>query len=284
MIRMASPHPSGAAISLLLRVPARPWVLLRRLDDDFTTYPDAGAVVVVSGETANEQLGVLDFEGLTNGIPVWYQIFAEPVGGVGPWEAYGALKTITPAYESQPSFHSLDPVELIRERLEVGLAGELALGTITHKQGAVPVLRAPPLFDSVVFPAVTVLLESRNTEHRFIGDSLLDDAMTSPSTAEVYTGWFDRSRIQIAGWSLNAEERAQLRHAIERILILNLPILDATLTEVDVSQNDQFDAESYAAPVYQAVFELSALHPAIVRDVVPLITSTVTEVTAIAIN
>ena len=267
MISMLAPHPSGAAVTLRLQCPAMSWVLLRRLDNNFSAYPDPDALQIDSGDGQLAVVELLDYTGLKNGETVWYRMF-ESQDGVS-WSPSGASRSVTPSYESQPQFHSLDPVELVRERLEVGLNGELELGSITHSRGAVPVLRAPPLFDQTVFPCVTVLLTIRSTEHRFIGDNLISDWYDATNgEIETYQGWLDRSRIEVAVWSLNADERAEMRHAVERILLLNQPIFDAVFSEMDVSQSDRFDAESYNVPVYQAVFEVSALHPAIVRDTV----------------
>ena len=84
---------------------------------------------------------------------------------------------------------------------------------------------------------------------------------------DVYEGRYNRINVQIAGWSLNADERANLRKIIERVLLLNLPIFDAVgFNLVEWTQQDEFDFESFGAPVFQAVFNFSALFPFVVTD------------------
>lgn len=272
MIELVTPIPSGAAVSISLNPPETDWVLLRRSDSDFIGYPDESAVIVASGDGGEDEVQITDFEGLLNDIPYWYQEY-QLVDGVwvAPYDAY----EITPTYESQPGFMPVDPVELVRNRLESALVAEVTQGNLNPAKGMIQVLRSPPILDNVQFPCVTVLLDSRVAEVRGVGEFVTPSFFNEADDVwDTFEGWLDRTVIQITVWSLNADERADIRHAVERILLMNLPVFDAAgLSLIDVSQTDNFDPQTYGVPVYQAVFQFSCMHPAIVRDRVPSIHS-----------
>lgn len=274
MISLAQPLPSGGAVRINFTPPEASWVVLRRLDDDFVGYPDPDAFVVDSGMgdmlTFDGLREVIDYQGLLNGTPYFYQLYIDT--GTD-WEPYSDVVTATPEYEVQSNFQIPEPVELVRERLELGIASEVALGNLNHPQGYVPVLRSPPILDNTTFPCITVLLESRAAEVRGVGELVLPDRYDEANDVwEEYQGWLDRSTIQITAWSLNAQERADLRRVIQSLLIQNLPVFsEAGLTLIDVSTADNFDPQSYGVPVFQAVFQFSCQHPAIVIDHIPTI-------------
>lgn len=271
MISLAQSLPSGAAVLLSLTAPQCAWVVLRREDTNFSGFPDLNAVVVGAGQTVDTRpVDVLDYQSLVNGQTYWYRLYTLQSGG---WLADGAAVSVVPAYEAQTQFEIIEPVELVRERLEVGLQGEVALGNLNHPQGAIPVLRSPPIIDHVAFPCITVLLETRAPDVRGVGEMVIPDQFLSDEDEwEHYQGWLDRSVIQITAWSLNAEERALLRRAIQSILIVNLPIFsEAGMTLIDFPTSDNFDPQSFGVPVYQAVFQLSCQHPAITTVRLPSI-------------
>jgi len=271
MISLAQSLASGAAILLSITAPQSAWVLLRREDVNFSGFPDLNAVVAGAGQTVDTlPVEVIDYQGLINGQPYWYQLYTLQSGG---WLADGDPLSATPTYQAQTQFEIIEPVELVRARLEVGLQGEVALGNLNHPQGAIPVLRSPPIIDHVAFPCITVLLETRAPDVRGIGEMVIPDQFLSDEDEwEQYQGWLDRSVIQITAWSLNAEERALLRRAIQSILIVNFPIFsEAGMTLIDFPTSDNFDPQSFGVPVYQAVFQLSCQHPAITTTRLPSI-------------
>jgi len=75
MIQFAHAPPCGnaAAINLGIAPQASAWRLLRRADDDFVGAIDAGATVIAEGDDGDAYVPVLDYTGLTNGVPAWYQ-------------------------------------------------------------------------------------------------------------------------------------------------------------------------------------------------------------------
>ena len=265
MIQLASAPPCGNAAALLVSpdAGALAWSLLRRTDDDFVGVDDDDAVVVATGEGPDQ---VLDVDGLINGTTYHYLHYClhDDV-----WRPSGHVHTVTPAYRDQPYFHLPDVAATVRQRLDLGLRAELALQRLSHPAGAIPVLTAPPQIETARLPIVTVMLEQRVSEVRGVGELILPDRFEE-ALWTTHEGWLDRSTIQIIGWSLNPDDRARLRNAIQRVLMLNLPVFDnAGFTQIDLQESDDADFESFNAPVYQSVFTLSCLHPAIVIDRVP---------------
>ena len=110
------------------------------------------------------------------------------------------------------------------------------------------------------------MLERRASEERGIGELILPDVFED-ALWTCHEGWLDRSSIQIVAWALNPADRARLRDAIQRVLMLNLPVFDAVgFAQIDVQETEDADFESFNAPVYQSIFSFSCLHPAIVID------------------
>lgn len=262
MIQLASAPPCGNAAAILVSPDdgATAWALLRRLDDGFTDVEDAEAITVETGVTDDQ---VLDVGDLVNGTTYFYQHFCL-VDGV--WRVSGDPRGVIPAYRDQPLFHSPDVAATVRQRLDLGLRAELALHRLSHPSGAIPVLRAPPQIETTKPPVVAVMLERRAAEVRGIGELILPDKFED----ELWTcheGWLDRSTVQIVAWALNPDDRNRLRDAIQRVLMLNLPVWDAFgFTQVDTPESEDFDFESYNAPLYQSVFSFTCLHPAVVID------------------
>lgn len=265
MIQLASAPPCGNAAAILVSPDpgALAWTLLRRLDDDFVGVDDDEAVVVASGE-AEEQ--ILDVGGLSNGTPYYYLHYCLHDD---EWLPSGSVHSVTPAYRDQPYFQSPDVAATVRQRLDLGLRAELALQRIGHPAGVIPVLTAPPQIETARLPIVTVMLEQRVSEVRGVGELILPDRFED-ALWTCHEGWLDRSTVQIIAWALNPDDRARLRNAIQRVLMLNLPIFDdAGLAQIDLAESEDADFESFNAPVYQSVFTFSCLHPAIVIDRVP---------------
>jgi hypothetical protein len=273
-INFAHAPPCGNAVSLVVmpdrEIPlATAWRLLRRTDDEFVGAEDANAVIVADGDETDAMTQVLDYQGLLNGEAYWYQHYLL----TDEWEASGDPVSVTPAYLAEPLYTAPDLATLVRERLALGLAAEVSAGRLRHESGAIPVLSAHPLIDAVKLPVVTVILTDRRAEVRGIGEGVLPDLFDAEQNIwSVYEGWLDRSTVQIAVWSLNHQDRLRLRDAVQRILMLNLPIFDAAgFLTPDLSEADSADFESFNAPAFQSVFTLSCLHTSLVRTKAPAI-------------
>lgn len=264
MISFAYAPPCGSAVSLALRFAAsvESWVLLRRADALFAGHDDPDAAGIGDGEDPDAMLSVLDFVGLVDGVPAWYALYVQVDG---EWSLSGEPVAVTPQYRAEPLHTAPDLADLLRTRLTSGLQAEVLAGRLSHDAGAIPVLSANPLMESIRLPVVTVILATRRAEVRGIGETVAPDAWDGDFWS-VFEGWLDRSTVEIVVWAFNHDDRVRLRDAVQRVLMLNLPILDAAgFLLPDLSESDLSDFETYSAPVYRSAFTLSCLHASLVR-------------------
>lgn len=270
MISFVHSPPCGNAIALTVYAAGGldAWRLLRRADTAFVGADDPDAAVIAEGADLDGFYPVFDYTGLVNGQTYGYQHYIL-VDGV--WTASGDPVTAVPAYVAEPLFGSPDFAGLLRERLALGLAAEVAAGRLRHASGAIPVLAANPLIESVQMPLVTVILTERRAEVRGIGEILMPDQGDADWVTSS-EGWLDRSVLQIVVWATNHDDRLRLRDAVQRVLMLNLPVFDAAgYYTPDISEADSADFDTYSAPAYQSVFTFSCLHAALVRMQTPAI-------------
>lgn len=270
-IAMILPLPAGNALRVFLQPPvgATRWRLLRKTADTFTGQDDVDAAVVEDGGVTEP----VDAAGLVNGITYYYRPF---YWQAGTWQA-GATASAAPAatYADQAP----DVMTVVRDRLQAGLLVEIQRGTLTHENGAIPVFTAPPAYGAARWPIVSVHLTNEDPAERFIGESVAADAVDD--VTDLWTepeGWLAKTELAVVGWSLNPDERVELRKALRRIVIANLQVFDAYgFVNVSFSQQDMEDFESYEAPVYQAMGTFSCLAPvSVVTD-----TGRVTDVTQV---
>lgn len=265
MISLIHPLPAGNALRVFREVPAAAsrCKLLRKVSDTFTGHDDPDAYLV----SDSLERSVLDIVSLKNGTLYHYRpyYFVD-----GTWSA-GATMSATPAASYQDN--GGDVLTLVRERLDLGLQEELARGALTHEQGHIQVLTAPPIFDETAFPLVSVHLQNEQPGERGIGETPIDDVFDAFSKKWVETeGWLARIQLTIMGWSLNPDERIEMRKALRRIVVANLPVFDfAGMIEVEFSQQDTEDFGSYGVPVYQVMCTLSCQAPVLVGSEVGVI-------------
>ena len=256
---------AGNALRVFLQPPAGAtrWRLLRKLADDFTGPDDAYAAVVEDGQDATP----MDADGLVNGITYYYRPYYWVSSA---WQAGGTASAAPAAsYQDQTP----DVVSIVRDRLAAGLLVELQRGTLTHENGAIPVFTAPPAYDAARWPMVSVHLTSEDPAERFLGESVSSDVFS-----DAYGDWTEpegylaKVELAIIGWSLNSDERIQLRQALRRIVIANFPVFDSYgMVNVAFSQQDMEDFENYSSPVYQAMCTFSCLSPvSVLTTVAPI--------------
>lgn len=258
MIARIQPLAAGNALRIFLEVPADALKLrlLRKVSDTFTGQDDADALLV-----ADEILPApLDTTALVNGTLYHYRAYYL-IGAA--WVASATVAS-TPAaiYADQGG----DVLSLLRDRLDLGLQAEVARGTLSHDQGHIKVLTAPPLESETVWPLVTVHLQNESPSERGIGEVLATDTFNedTDSWGEA-EGWLAGVQIIVMGWSLNPDERIELRKALRRIVVANLPVFDdAGMVEIQFAQQDTEDFGSYGAPVYQTLCTFSCTAPVLV--------------------
>ncbi|HCE08546.1 MAG TPA: hypothetical protein DEQ40_08090 [Oxalobacteraceae bacterium] len=267
MISYAEPLPIGNAVRVLLApaTGATGWKLLRKVSGAFSGPTDPAAAVIYDG---SDETNILDTGALTNGTPYYYCSF-ELVGAA--WSA-STVVSITPA--TLYNLGGPDTLSLVRDRLELGLRAAVAAGILTHDNGYVPVLTAPPLYENTKWPVVSVHLQNDAPMERGIGEEVVPDRFDAANADwDTSEGWLSGVTIQIIGWSLNPDERIALRKAIKNIVIGNFQVFDAAgMDLITLQQSDIEDFESYAAPVYQTCRNFNCIAPNILTSTLPPIT------------
>ena len=244
MIRFVQPIASGNAIRLLLGPPtgASRWRVLRKEADDFTGDDDPAAFIAYEGTETT----VVDHQLLINGQLYYYKAYYWVNSA---WQA-SATATGMPSAAYQDA--GTDVLSLLRDRLDYGFRVEVERGVISHEYNAVPVLTAPPIFEDTRWPCVTVHLQSESPVVRGIGEIMLPDSFDSETESwDVGEGWLASTQLQIVTWSLNPDERIEMRKAVRRIIQANLSLFDSEgVVNIEISQQDVEDFTSYQAPVY----------------------------------
>ena len=265
-IGMILPLPAGNALRVFVEPPAsaRLWKILRKTANTFTGQDDADAVVVYEGRDVKAPL---DFENILNGFTYWYRAY---YWDGAAWSASVAVSaTSTSTYEEA----STDALSVVRDRLDYGLQAEVARNVLEHENGAIPVLVAPPLYEDTRWPVVSVHLQSESSSTRAIGEEVeLGELDVLSNTWDDAEGWLANVQLTIVGWSLNPDERKELRKALRRIVVANLPVFAAAgMANIDFSTQDM-DAVSgeYPAPVYQVMCTFTCLAPVVVRSAGPV--------------
>jgi len=266
--------PIGNAIKVLLQPPrlASSYLLLRNETGVFSG-PDPD-VAIDSGAVDRRNIVFVDTQSVVNGVEYHYQpyylIASEWTAGT-PGKGTAAATYVD---------RSVDAFSVVRQRIEDAMKVEVERGALRHETGAVPVLSAPPQFDETRWPVVTVHLQQETPTERALGEDLYGDEKDGEQW-EVTEGWLAQSQITVVGWSLNPDERIDLRKALRRIIVGNLPVFDAALmTDIRISIQDMEDFTSYSAPVYQAMATINCLAPVVVAGRVGQITGVNTTVSA----
>ena len=276
MITMVQPLHVGNALRLFIEPPADAvrWRVLRKGSDTFSGDPeDPSALVAYEGD----ERVVVDAAHLQNEVMAFYRPFYLSFAGI--WTpgrtAYGTPASI---YEE----HTTDVMSLVRERLEAGLKVEVERGSLVHELGYVQVYTAPPSQEqNLLFPLVTITLSSESSDVRAVGETISGDEFDSIgfdwSESE---GWLASVQLEITGWSLNSDERIELRRAIRRVVLANLPVFAAhgiDQVNLSMSDNDAVNGE-YGAPVYQVMASFSCVAPVRVGGRVDAISEVTTTV------
>ena len=276
MITMVQPLNIGNALRLFIEPPADAvrWRVLRKGSDTFSGDPeDPSALVAYEGD----ERVVVDAAHLQNEVMAFYRPFYLSFAGI--WTpgrtAYGTPASI---YEE----HTTDVMSLVRERLEAGLKVEVERGSLVHELGYVQVYTAPPSQEqNLLFPLVTITLSSESSDVRAVGETISGDEFDSIgfdwSESE---GWLASVQLEITGWSLNSDERIELRRAIRRVVLANLPVFAAhgiDQVNLSMSDNDAVNGE-YGAPVYQVMASFSCVAPVRVGGRVDAISEVTTTV------
>lgn len=262
---MVQKIPAGNGLRVYMMPPASATRirLLRKESDSFAGANDPAALVVSDGL----EKVVSDIYALFNGVTVYYRAYYQ-INGV--WHET-ATKSATP--EATFIDVGVDPLTVVRERLELGLQVVVTRGSLQHERGFIPVLTASPQIEDIPLPLVTVHLAADSPDMRSVGEAIRNDVYTDDDGLwHSFEGGFFRTDLTIVGWSLNADERIVLRNALKTVLLANLPVFDAAgLLLVSWNFSDLEDFTTYAAPVYQAMCNFTCYAPSAVESVDPAI-------------
>lgn len=255
----------GNALRIYIRPTAGAvlWRLLRKTTDDFTGADDSAAFLVEEGTSKS----ILDTVNLFNGTRYFYRAYYL-IGS--DWIGSASASGVPVATFSDLS---VDPLLMVRERLDLGLQVYVDRGALSHVSGRIPVMTASPLMEETPLPVVTVHLASDASSDRFIGDFVTPDTYSiSDGNWTSYEGWLSSVQLTIGVWVLNADERADLRKAIKAILMANMPVFaEGGLSQVDMQFSDVEDFTSYSAPVYEAICTFTCKAPSLVDGTDPAI-------------
>lgn len=264
MISSVRPLYAGNALQVTLAPPAgaMSWRLLRKAANAFTDENDPQALVAFEGGDPI----ITDAEpGLMNETPVYYKPFYQAANGT--WStAPSAAGTPLASYED----NSTDVMRIVRNRLEAGLAVEVARGTFKLDGGrqAIAVYSAPPAAGAVDLPVVTVHLDSEREEGTGLGELITPDLLLPGGDWLEHEGRMADVSLEIVGWCLNPDERIEMRQALRRIIMANLGVFAAAgMNEVAFSFKD-IDAISgeYQVNIYQSYCSFTCQAPVIVTN------------------
>lgn len=268
MISMILPIAAGNALRLFVEPPAdaAEWRILRKGSDSFSGHDDSSALVVYRG---SDRI-VVDDQHLQNDSPAFYR----PYYWIdGSWqEGSGLSGTPRATYEDL----STDALSVFTDRMEAFLRVECERGSFVTDVGYVPVYTAPPSLErDIPFPVVSVHLTNEDRAVSGVGEDLGGDDFDSISGSwEESEGWMASVQLTVMGWSLNPDERRELRKAMRRAVVANLPVFDSHgMIQIEFNQQD-VDAVSgeYGAPVYQVMGTFTCLAPIRVGHKVDAIT------------
>lgn len=258
MISILKPLLSGNSIRVFLAPPlgAKYWRVLRKAEPGITGPDDEYALTVYEGD---EKMFV-DVQSLQNEVMQFYRPFYRM-----PDDSWQAGPETSGTAEATYQDDSTDVLSMVRQRLEVGLQVEVLREVIASEIGHIQVFTAPPSMDNGIrFPLVTVHLDGDSSSQRAIGEDLFGDQFDAIGGEEVEeSGWLAQVQLSIIGWSLNSDQRIDLRKAIRRIIVANLEVFDAAgMIQIDFNQQD-VDAVSgeYGPPMYQVMGSFSCLAP-----------------------
>lgn len=258
MIAMIQPLPVGNSLRLFIQPPvgAVRWKVLRNGNGTFSGHDDASSVVAYEGD---EHVTV-DTAFLQNEVMAFYKPFYTSDGET--WTA-GPVASGTPAatYEE----FTTDVMSELRERLEAGLLVEVQRGNLVNELGYVQVYTAAPSMErDLRMPLVTLHLDDESPGERAIGEYVGGDYFDAiEGNWSEPEGWLANVRVMIIGWSLNGDERIELRKAIRRIVLANMPVFESYgWSLVNLTQQD-LDAVGgeYPAPIFQTLNTFTCLAP-----------------------
>lgn len=268
MIHMVQPLHIGNALRLHLTPPlgARVWRILRNETGVFAGPSDPSAFVAYQGSDHV----VVDATMLRNGVQQFYQPF---------WTTDGVNWLAEPVASGTPNANYQEKTEdvltLLRERLEAGLLVECERGNFQPEGGYIRVVIGSPALDQELrLPLVTLHMEHDGSGERGIGEAVGTDQFDAIGFDwEESEGWLSNTTVTMIGWSLNGDERNELRKALRRLVIANLEVFESFgWARIDFGAEDiDLVNGEMPSPIYQVSCSFTCLAPVVVSGVVPAV-------------
>ena len=252
MISMIQPLHIGNALRLFIQPPvsAVRWKVLKKGSSTFSGHDDPSASVAYEGD----EHVIVDIASLQNDTMAFYQPFYTVDGAT--WTP-GPVNSGTPRAVYAET--TTDVLSHLRDRLEAGLKVEVERGNLFNDLGYIQVFNASPSLErDLRLPLVTVHLESEDVADRGIGEIVGIDEYDEDAE-----GWLANVSVAIIGWSTNGDERLELRKAIRRLIVGNLPVFESlgwVTPHLSQSDIDAVNGE-YPAPMYQVMNTFTCVAP-----------------------
>jgi hypothetical protein len=151
----------------------------------------------------------------------------------------------------------------------------VASGRLVPASGQIPVHTAPFwLRDGISFPCVSVHLTSSAQETWFVGEVAAPPIDNGDGTVTEFEGVVRRTQIDVVAVSQNGDERLELRKAVERVILANIPVFEGLgFSDVTISQADSEDFESKNVPLFMSQTTLTGLSVSFVGKTLPALRS-----------
>jgi len=249
----------GNALRLFIEPPAGAlrWRILRKGSDTFSGHADPSALVAYEGDLNV----IVDSQSLSNETMAFYRPFYTTDGNA--WTA-GASAHGTPTADYEE--FATDVLSIIRDRVEAGLKIECERGNFQPEAGYIQVMTASPaLTGNIRLPLVTVHMETEDSGERAIGDNISGDEFDQIGFDwNESEGWLADVRVTLIGWSVNSDERIELRKAIRRVIIGNMPVFqDEGMDQISLTQHDidAVNGEYGDTNIFQVMSNFSCVSP-----------------------
>lgn len=248
---------AGNAVRLIIAPPseAHEWLVLRKTTDTIGGPDDATAVTVADWDNRED---ILDLTGLVNGTAVFYRAFYRR-RDASPVLPHLPSSSATPAYTARDT--SADPLRLLRERFEAGLAIAVQQGRLHPRTGVVPLVMAPFVDPAkTTFPMMSMHLESDQPMEHGIGEYIAGHSIDGIGADET-EGWLSQIAVNLIAVSLNPDERIELGRVMKHIVAANLEIFSSRglIRPALTIAHTELLPEANAAPLYLATGSFTCL-------------------------
>lgn len=252
-ITLLDPLAAGSAVRVFITPPrgAVQWRVLRRTADVFTDQADTGAVLVLDGDDNV----VVDTVALVNGTPYFYKAWFF-VGRA--WVASPSMQ-VTP--EATYAGDAVNPARILRDRIEAGLKVEVQRGALIAESGRIRVHTGPyQREDQIQFPLMFVHQDSQTISDRFVGEDVFGSGQDANGSYFGGDGVLARFVINMGIVARNVDEREAMRRALQRILLVNLPVLAAAgIITPEWTLTDSEDLQAQSAPLFMSGGQFTCL-------------------------